>query len=88
MVRSVMLINVRLGTSAWSQLPIPRSLDLTAITLRCRLGDLTLLNVYNQCEDMTTMDLIHKLRRDGRLRKLSQHDNPSLWAGDFNCHHS
>ncbi|TFK96425.1 hypothetical protein BDV98DRAFT_483421, partial [Pterulicium gracile] len=57
----VILVNVQLGTNSWSQLPIPKSLDLGAITLWCGLGDLTVLNVYNTGDNMTTMDLLHKL---------------------------
>ncbi|TFK97208.1 hypothetical protein BDV98DRAFT_476123, partial [Pterulicium gracile] len=45
-VRSVILVNTRLSTNAWSQLPLPDSLDITALTLRCGLGDLTVLNAY------------------------------------------
>lgn len=78
--RSLLLVNKKISTNAWKNIPI-KSPDVTAIELATSRGRLQIINVYNDGAHGKTLDLL-----DDHLDALPRHVNVIL-LGDFNRHH-
>ena len=81
--RSLLLLRSNILTDRWKQVDFPSG-DVTVITIRGDWGDLTIYNIYNDCEENTT---IHQLEAFAHARSTSELTQPMLWLGDFNRHH-
>lgn len=85
-IRSVILVNKRLDTDHWKQIPVPNN-DLTAIQFSGNAGNLTIFNIYNDCENSDNLKAIENLLTH-RTREILPHPTDNMiWAGDFNRHH-
>jgi hypothetical protein len=86
-MRTVMFVNKSLDTNGWHQIDFPSN-DVTAIELSGDFGTITILNIYNDCNNSDTTDHIRQFytarSRPQTERRPDEHD---LWLGDFNRHH-
>ena len=57
-VHSVILVNAALDTNSWAQHSIPGSNNLTAIQFRGDMGIIDIYNIYNDCLNDNTMDVL------------------------------
>lgn len=89
MSRSITLINKRLSTNCWTQVPV-NCPDITAITIRTNTNTVHLFNVYNPQENdsvlKTLANATRRLQRDDDLYGGEDTDQ-IIWLGDFNRHH-
>ncbi len=95
--RSAILVNKRISTNDWDEVDFD-SPDVTVIRLRTPSGPLFIFNIYkDQTHDRTIGKLIGKmvaLEREGTERGVREERNRTtqsahtIWAGDFNRHHS
>lgn len=82
--RSLILVNSRISTDAYDQIPIPGTGDVTAMRLTSSAGDIFIFNIYNDCNHSQALDSVRRAALDLRLK----YRNPlMIWAGDFNRHH-
>ena len=51
--RSVILVNMALDTNTWAQMPFEGSNDVTVIQFHLPQGQLTIFNIYNDCNTQT-----------------------------------
>ncbi|KII89054.1 hypothetical protein PLICRDRAFT_78414, partial [Plicaturopsis crispa FD-325 SS-3] len=58
-VRSVLLVNTRLDTNHWRQLSI-HSNDITALQLSGDFGNISIINIYNDCTHSRTLELLER----------------------------
>ena len=87
--RSVILVSTSINTNNWSQIHIPDTHDVVAIQVSGPHGILNIFDIYNDCLNADTIDLL------GSFLSLPHHPAPSsnpnphymLWCGDFNRHH-
>jgi len=84
--RSLLLINRRIQTNNWTQIDFASS-DVTAVQMQTPLGQVLLINMYN---DGKNHEGAHKVIQ--YMRKMARAHNPShpphiVWMGDFNSHH-
>ena len=84
--RSLILIRSNILTERWKQIDFPSG-DVTAIQIYGEWGEMTMYNVYNDCERNDTIHQLvnhqptaHNNRNNGGARYV-------LWLGDFNRHH-
>ena len=86
--RSLLLIRNNILTEQWKQIDYP-SEDVTIIQLNGSWGDLTLFNIYNDCEKNDTISQLeaftHKLIT--HAGQNTENAKPVIWMGDFNRHH-
>jgi len=86
--RAVTLIRASIKSDTWKQLDFP-SCDVVAIQLKGEWGKLTVLNVYNDCNNNETIRLLTNFH-SGNQMEIAQSRNGAahlLWVGDFNRHH-
>ena len=57
-VHSVILVNAALDTNSWAQHSIPGSNGLMAIQFRGDMGIIDVYNIYNDCLNDDTMDML------------------------------
>lgn len=86
LTRSIILVNTRLTTNCWTQLPVD-STDITAIQIESEDITLRIFNIYNDgnhSHNLTTLDRVTRTQT-----KAANDNNPvhTLWMGDFNRHH-
>ena len=88
--RSLILMNSKLPTENWEQINFPSG-DVTVIRLTGAWGQVTIFNIYNDCEHDNT---IHKLMDFHRThhnmlmgRGYGEDPYHIIWVGDFNRHH-
>ena len=86
--RAVTLIRADLSSDSWMQLDFP-SVDVTAIQLKGDWGKLTIVNVYNDCENDETIRLLSEFHRrnQAEVERTGAGTAHVLWLGDFNRHH-
>ena len=86
--RTVMLVNASIRSDTWKQLKFPSS-DVMVIQLSGRWGKLTIVNVYNNCNNDTTVWLLTEFHRKNHseLTELTNGTAHVLWVRDFNRHH-
>ena len=84
--RAVTLINSKISTNCWEQIPFP-SRDVVIIQIRGAQGACTIFNIYNDgTHDRTLTELKDFLSTN--IAKVRPSPNDHLfWLGDFNRHH-
>ena len=81
--RSLILLRSNILTDKWKQIDFPSG-DVTIIAISGSWGEITLFNIYNDCEKNNT---IHELEAFARSCASNTTPQPTLWLGDFNRHH-
>lgn len=84
--RSGIWVSERLKTGSWNEVNVLDSKDVTGIKIRGDFGQLTIFNVYNDCnndDSTTTLDQYIQEHRN----EIYGTDKHVIWAGDFNRHH-
>jgi len=85
--RSIMLVNRRLASDAWSQVDICSS-DMTAIAVNTGIGRVLIINTYKDIELQNgLMSSIRALRKSQWAGESEDHAEQTIWVGDFNLHH-
>ena len=85
-IRAVTLVNKRLNTNNWRQIPFP-SADVVIVQFSGPLGLVTLFNIYDDCKNRTTIPLLTTfLSRELNAIRPRPQDH-MIWVGDFNAHH-
>ena len=84
--RAISLINSKISTNNWKQIPFP-SRDIVIIQFVGVQGYCTIINIYNDGTNNRTIELLEQFLA-GNIREV----RPSLldhmlWLGDFNRHH-
>ena len=86
--RSILLIKSNILTEQWKQIDYPSG-DVTIIQLNGSWGEITIFNIYNDCEKNDTVIQLEKFTQ--ALIALADRNagsaKPVLWIGDFNRHH-
>ena len=84
--RAITLVNTKLSTNCWEQIPFP-SRDVVIIQFRGAQGACTIFNIYNDgTHDRTLTELNTFLSVNIAKVRPSQNDH-MFWLGDFNRHH-
>lgn len=84
--RAVMLVNTKISTNNWEQIPFP-SKDIVIVKFRSAQGACTLINIYNDgTHNRTITELSNFLSSHITKVRPSQTDH-MFWLGDFNRHH-
>jgi len=86
-MRSIILVNKRIATDAWSQVDISSS-DVTALVIKMGRGKVLLANVYNDIRQQQglvwSIQVFQKRLRGGGSEG---HAEQIVWLGNFNLHH-
>ncbi|KAI4520977.1 hypothetical protein EV122DRAFT_209018, partial [Schizophyllum commune] len=56
--RSVILVNAALDTNSWRPIEVPGTHDITAIQIETVAGRTTIFNIYNDCANNATIELL------------------------------
>ena len=84
--RVVTLVNSRVSTNTWKQIPFP-SRDIVVIQLETSGGRCTVFNIYNDNNHDETIEELERFL-DANIQELRPAENDHmLWLGDFNRHH-
>ena len=86
--RSLLLIRSNILTDKWKQIDFPSG-DVTVIHISGSQSNITIFNVYNDCN---SNDTIHQLESFNHSISTSPEgnntaENMEIWLGDFNRHH-
>ena len=86
--RSIILVRADLSSDSWKQMDFP-STDVTAIQIKGEWGKITIINVYNDCENDETVRLLAEFHRKNQneIERTETGTAHVLWLGDFNRHH-
>src|SRR5271156_4296409 len=77
--RALTLIHKQLSTNSWTQIQV-NSKDVVAVKIANEAQDITIYNIYNDCNHSVTIQTLADHLQD------RQHQN-NLLLGDFNRHH-
>jgi len=86
--RAITLIKASIKTDSWKQIDFP-SCNVTVIQLKGEWGKLTVVNVYNNCQNDKTIRLLTNFHNSNQA-KITQTNSGAvhiLWVRDFNRHH-
>ena len=85
--RAIILINHNISTNNWDEIPLT-SMDVTGVRLHGGFGAICLLNIYNDCENNGSIEVVRNFmrERDARARREGERER-FVWLGDFNRHH-
>ena len=86
--RSLILMRSNILMEHWKQIDFPSG-DVTIVQLNGNWGELTLFNIYNNCEKNDTITQLEAFTQatitpSGRSAANSK---PIIWMGNFNQHH-
>ena len=81
--RSILLINKKLSTNAWSPIRIPHP-DITAITITTGPDRIHLFNLYVDGDHDTAIHAATRATRRLAIDPNSERAQHLLWLGDFN----
>ena len=86
--RAVTLIRASFNPDNWKQLDFPSG-DVVVIQTQGDWGKLTLINVYNDCDNDDTIHLLSEFhsRNQAELYQADVGTAHVLWVGDYNRHH-
>ena len=86
--RAVTLVRASLNPDSWEQIDFPSG-DVVVIQIRGEWGKLTLVNVYNDCNNDETIRLLTEFhsRQHAALYQTNSGTAHIIWVGDFNRHH-
>jgi len=85
--RSVILICMDIHTNNWLQIDFDSS-DVMAIEILGTWGKLMILNIYNDCDHDTIIDLVKNFQRnlDDNNQVIPNEEVHMIWLRDFNRH--
>ena len=85
---SLLLIRNNILTEQWKQVDFPSG-DVTIVQLGGNWGELTLFNIYNDCENNDTINQLETFTqtRTATSSRNREDTKPVIWMGDFNRHH-
>ena len=85
---SVLLIRNNLLTENSKQLDFPSG-DVTVVKLNGTWGELTIYNIYNDCNSNDTVHLLKRFNRDhaSPSEPMAERASYTIWLRDFNRHH-
>jgi hypothetical protein len=85
---SLLLIRSTILTEKWQQVDFPSG-DITVIQISGAWGTLTIYNIYNNCDNNDTIQLLEEFNRRHEADPSSNPDNTKITMrlGDFNRHH-
>ena len=84
--RSVTLVNADLLTDTWRQIQLQHP-DITAIEMTGEFGTLRIINIYNDCNNNSTLTHLSAYMRNRELQQYTAGPLNTIWLGDFNRHH-
>ena len=86
--RAVTLIQASFNPDNWKQLDFPSG-DVVVIQTQGDWGKLTLINIYNDCDNDNTIHLLSEFhsRNQAELYQADVGTAHVLWVGDYNRHH-
>ena len=84
--RSVILVNTNLVTDTWKQIQLQHP-DITAIEMTGEFGTLRIINVYNDCNNNSTLTHLSAYMRNRDHQRYTVGPLNTIWLGDFNRHH-
>jgi len=86
--RAVTLIKASIKTDSWKQIDFP-SCDVMVIQLKGEWGKLTVVNVYNDCQNNKTIRLLTNFHNSNQAEITQTNSGAAhiLWVRDFNRHH-
>ena len=85
--RAVILVSVLLDTNIWSQIHILNTRDIAAVQIVGSFGCINILDIYNDCHNMDTIELVGAGQLPRPAGIPSSSPKYTIWGGDFNCHH-
>ena len=85
--RSVILVNTSIDINNWSHIHIPNTRDVVTVQVSSLHGILIIFDIYNDCLNADTIDLLGTFLTSSRHSAPSPGPNYMLWCGDFNYHH-
>jgi hypothetical protein len=85
-MRSVILINTSLITDSWKQIHFEHP-DITAIEIQGSFGTLRIINIYNDCNNNSSLTHVSIYMRDRDRQQCANTPLLTAWMGDFNRHH-
>ena len=85
-LRSIILVNTSIPTDSYTVLNIPHS-DISALRLRGNFGACSIFNIYNDCNDNSTIDAFRTYLESNPTKALPCSTDHMLWISDFNRHH-
>src|SRR5882672_6251633 len=87
--RSVILMNKTIVVDAWTQVELGSS-DITAVQIQTRLGEVLMINTYNDNANTNSMRVVarHMRKMERECDVVANSCWPHLlWLGNFNSHH-
>jgi exonuclease III len=84
--RSVILINANLVSDSWKQIHFEHP-DITAIEIQGTFGTLRIINIYNDCNNNSSLTHVSAYMRDRERQQCTTTPLHTMWMGDFNRHH-
>ena len=86
--RAVTLIRASLNPDSWEQIDFPSG-DVVVIQLHGEWGKVTIVNVYNDCNNDNTIRLLTEFHSTHQAAVYQANIGTAhiLWLGDFNRHH-
>ena len=84
--RSLLLINTNILTDSWKQIEFQHP-DITAVEIQGVFGTLRIINVYNDCNNNSTLTQVSNFMRNHENQMGQPEPIHTMWLGDFNRHH-
>ena len=84
--RAVTLINSKLSTNYWKQIPFP-SRDIVITQITGTQGTCTLFNIYNDGKNDRTIEELERFLATNIREVCPSANDHMIWLGDFNRHH-
>ena len=84
--RSIILVNTNLHTDTWKQIDFQHPY-ITAVELRGAFGTLQIFNIYNDCNNNSSLTHLSNYMRNRDNHLQAEGPIHSIWMGDFNRHH-
>jgi hypothetical protein len=81
--QAVTLVNTRLPTDTWTQIPINSS-DIVGLQLHGDFGTIWLINIYNDGDHNKVLQALSKHMHDPTARSYPARPLHYIWMGDFN----
>ena len=84
--RAITLINKRLNTNNWRQIPFP-SADVIIVQISGTFGHMTIFNIYDDSRTRVVMPILTEFLSNNRFSICASPTDHMIWLRDFNSHH-
>ena len=84
--RAITLINTKLSTNNWEQIPFPSG-DVVIVQFHGAQGTCTLINIYNNGTHNRTLEEMGRFLALNAAKVRPSQSDHMFWLGDFNRHH-